>query len=704
MTAVVDPLGNQTSITYNASGLPVSVTDPLGNSTQFGHDGADLVSVTDPLGNTTTQFVDGVGRVAAVTDPLGRNTRYTYNALNEIVQMTDPLQGVTSFSYDQNGNPVSLTNPLGNSVTWTYDNMDRVATFTDSLLRAQGSQYDVAGNLATFTDRKGQVTTYQYDRLNRLTFAGFGTQGNGGAATYSSTVSLQYDANNRLTQAVDSIAGTITHSFDTLDRLTSEVTPQGSITYSYDAAGRRTGMTVGGQTAIAYSYDNADRLTQITQGSATVGFGYDTAGRRTSLNLPDGITVSYSYDNASQTTGISYQAGNSMLGNLNYVYDQLGRRIQTSGSFARTSLPSPVVIASHDAANELTNWNGLALSYDANGNMLSDGTNAFSWDARNQLSTMNGSSLQYDALGRRTRNAAGTSFLYDTINSIQEMSGSTVTANMLTGGVDELFTRSNSSGSFTILSDALGSSLAAADAAGTIQAAYSYDPFGVTSASGLPGINEFQFTGRENERNGLYYYRARYYSPALGRFISEDPIGFAGGDANLYAYVRNNPISFRDPTGRWLIGAIVGGVAGGVEGALGARLQGGSTSDIITSAIIGAVLGGALGALDPTEGALTVGELAAIGGGGGALGDAIGQVVANFGRSCKSYNIGQTIGAGLGGAVGGGMSAWTALRVASVGGGELAQSLAGAGVSAAPSIFGGPIGAKLGPTVQFRSH
>jgi RHS repeat-associated protein len=549
MAAVVDPLGNQTSIAYNALGLPVSLTDALGNSTQLAYDGADLVSVTDPLGNATTRFVDGAGRVATVTDPLGRTTRYTYNALNEIIQVTDPLQGVTSFSYDQNGNPVGLTNALGNSVMWTYENMDRVATFTDSLLRTQRSQYDAAGNLATFTDRKGQITTYQYDRLNRLTFTGFGTQGSGGSTTYSSTVSLQYDANNRLTQAVDSIAGTITHSFDTLDRLTSEVTPQGSITYSYDAAGRRKGMTVVGQPAIAYSYDNADRLTQITQSSATVGFGYDTAGRRTSLTLPSGMTVSYSYDNASQITGISYQTGSSTLGNLSYVYDPLGRRVQTSGSFARTSLPSPVVVASYDVANELTNWDGLAFSYDANGNMLSDGTNVFAWDARNHLSAMNGSSLQYDALGRRTRNLAGTSFLYDLLNPVQELSGSTVTANMLTGNVDELFTRTISSGTFTVLSDVLGSAIAEADATGTIQAAYTYDAFGVTSVSGLTGVNEFQFTGRENDGNGLYYYRARYYDPQIGRFISEDPLGFDGGDVNYYAYVHNNPINLWDAFG-----------------------------------------------------------------------------------------------------------------------------------------------------------
>src|SRR5687768_13807633 len=74
-------------------------------------------------------------------------------------------------------------------------------------------------------------------------------------------------------------------------------------------------------------------------------------------------------------------------------------------------------------------------------------------------------------------------------------------------------------------------------------------PFGATAVTGEASANSVAFTGRESDGTGLYYYRARYYNPTLGRFISEDPIGFAGGDANLYAYVGNDPISYKDPSG-----------------------------------------------------------------------------------------------------------------------------------------------------------
>lgn len=548
--AIVDPLGDQSTFGYNSLGQLTSTKDPLGNTAQFGYSGADLTSVTDPLGNSTTALFDAVGRMISFSDPQGHTAKFQYNNLNLLTQITDSLGNATNFSYDPNGNLLSLSDALTHGTRWTYDNMDRVFTRTDPLQRHAGFSYDLSGNLASTTDRKGQVTTFQYDGLNRLTFAGFGTQGSGSGTTYASTVSYTYDGGNRLTQAADSIAGTITEGYDNLDRLTSETTPQGSVAYGYDSAGRRTSMQVAGQPAVSYTWDNASRLTQISQGSSNVSLSYDSGGRRASLTLPNNVVVSYSYDADSRLTGISYQFGTNILGNLSYSYDQLGRRTQAGGSFARTGLPAAVASATYDAANELTNWNGTSISYDANGNMLSDGTHTFTWDARNQVASINGVNLQYDAFGRRIQNLLGTSFLYDGLNAVQELSGTTVTANLLNGAIDEIFSRTDSSGSFAQLRDLLGSTLALTDANGSLQTTYSYDPFGKTSSAGPASTNVFQYTGREDEGNGLYYYRARYYNPLLGRFISQDPLGFAGGSLNLYAYAANSPANFTDPGGK----------------------------------------------------------------------------------------------------------------------------------------------------------
>jgi RHS repeat-associated protein len=90
---------------------------------------------------------------------------------------------------------------------------------------------------------------------------------------------------------------------------------------------------------------------------------------------------------------------------------------------------------------------------------------------------------------------------------------------------------------------------ALADGTGNATTLYTYEPFGNTSVSGAASTSSFQYTGRENDGTGLYFYRARYYQPILQRFISQDPIGFQGGDVNLYAYAMNSPTNFFDSSG-----------------------------------------------------------------------------------------------------------------------------------------------------------
>ena len=153
--------------------------------------------------------------------------------------------------------------------------------------------------------------------------------------------------------------------------------------------------------------------------------------------------------------------------------------------------------------------------------------------------------------GRRATKSnvgTGTTFLYDGANAVQEVIGGTNTANSLSGGIDEVFQRTDSAGARSFLTDAIGSTLALTDSTGTAQTSYTFEPFGNTSASGSATTNSFAYTSRELDAGNLYFYRARYYNPTLQRFISEDAIGFAGG-INLYSYAYNNPIDFRDPFG-----------------------------------------------------------------------------------------------------------------------------------------------------------
>jgi RHS repeat-associated protein len=546
-TSTTDPLSHQTTMAMNPAGQVTSVTDGLSHTWQFGYSNGDLTSRTNPLNAIYTHFTDAAGRMIAATDPLGRVTRTTFDDLNRPIAVADPAGGQTSFSYDENSNLLSLTDTLTHATSYTYDTTDRVATRTDPLTHAASYQYDLNGNSTQFTDRKSQVTGATYDALDRLSLV-----------TYQdgSTITYTYDAGSRTTQIADSANGTITRQYDGLDRLTQEVTPQGTVTYTYDAAGRRATMTVTGQTAVSYTYDNANRLTAVTRGSASVAVTYDNADRRSTLTFPNGIVATYGYDNANQLTSLVYTLSGSPVGDLTYTYDLAGNRTSVGGSWARTGFPATLTSATYDAGNRLTARDSTSFTYDLNGNLTNDGTTAYTWNARDQLTGLSGgasASFQYDGVGRRRGKTIGgttTNFFYDGVNMVQELAGSTPTSNLLTGlGVDETFTRTLSAGTETLLVDALGSTLALANSSGTVQTQYTFEPFGATTASGTTSTNPAQFTGRENDGTELYFNRARFYNPALQRWMSEDRIEFAGGDANLYAYVKDVPTRWVDPLG-----------------------------------------------------------------------------------------------------------------------------------------------------------
>ncbi len=329
---------------------------------------------------------------------------------------------------------------------------------------------------------------------------------------------------------------------------------------------------------------------------------------------------------------------------------QFGNRTEVGGTWARTGLPQSVASATYDAANQMLTFGSQTLTYDANGNLASDGSKTYTWTARNQLVSMTGAGFGYDGLGRRLHQTVGgptTDFLYDGVNPVQELSGGTPTANLLTGlGIDEFFTRTDSAGTRSFLSDALGSTVALTDSAGAVQTEYTYEPFGKTTASGPASTNPFQFTGRENDETGLYYYRARYHAPGLHRFLSADPTGFAAGDPNLYAYVGNNPMRFADPYGTFAVNA----AAAGIGAAIGASVALTSTllnnpnaslGQLATAVGIGALQGATLGITFGSSTALNLVAGAAIGG----LSDVIGQLVTTGSFEIISATLGAAGGA-----------------------------------------------------------
>ncbi len=498
-----------------------------------------------------------VDRPVSVTDPRGAKTRFTYDFLNRVIAVTDPLGQAVQFEYDGNSNLTKVTDPRGGTIQYAYNNMDQLITRTDPLLRPETFGFDVGGNLTSFVDRKNQQTTWDpYDDLNRPTVVRFKNAGGVEVAN----LTYVYDAANRVQTLTDSVAGAITWGYDPLDRLISETTPGNNVvTYVPDDANRRASMTVSGQPQVSYTLDNADRLTQIARvGLNPAVFGYDNANRRTSLQLPNLVSIAYGYDDANRLTGLTYSGLVGGNQSLTYTYDPAGNRTAMGGSWARTILPDTISGASYDAANRQLTLGTKTMTYDDNGNLatLTDGgQTTHTWDVRDRLTNLSGPSLTgsfaYDAIGRRTQktiNSQSTTFQYNVADIIRESVGATP-ADYLRGlGIDEPLSRIESAGKIHYVPDALGSSFALSDDGGTVTTSYTYGPFGQTQASGAASANAFQYTGRENDGTGLYYYRARYYHPGLSRFIGEDPLGLQRG-INLYEYVMNNPTGYTDPFG-----------------------------------------------------------------------------------------------------------------------------------------------------------
>jgi RHS repeat-associated protein len=194
--------------------------------------------------------------------------------------------------------------------------------------------------------------------------------------------------------------------------------------------------------------------------------------------------------------------------------------------------------------------------------------------------------------------------------------------------------------------NAIGSTIAVTDQTQAMVNKYAYDPFGNIANQVEAVTQPFKFVGQfgvMTEPNGFYCMRARYYDPEVGRFISEDPIGFDGGDVNLYAYVQNNPILIIDPNGEWgqiVAGAIYGGISGFTAGAIKGNIWAG-----IAGGVAGGVVGAAVGTVMPAASGY-IGSMV-----GGAISGMIGGAVAG-GVASGISGTSITKGVVIGGAVG----------------------------------------------------
>jgi RHS repeat-associated protein len=264
--------------------------------------------------------------------------------------------------------------------------------------------------------------------------------------------------------------------------------------------------------------------------------------------IPSGpVTINYSYDPLNRLVAADYLTGDY----YHYEYDAVGNRLEQNTLLAGVASTTTYV---PDDANRLSTVNGVAYSFDANGNLLNDGVNTYTYDAVNRLKTLTGSSVStgyaYNGLGDRlqeTLNGQTTTFTMDLNTGLtQALSDGTNTYIYGVGRIAQVNT-----GTEYFLSDALGSVRQLADAGGVITYARAYDPYGVVTATGGTSQSAYGFTN-EYTSQGLIYLRSRYYSSETGRFLTRDTWRGDVNDPlslNKWNYVSGNPINATDPTG-----------------------------------------------------------------------------------------------------------------------------------------------------------
>ncbi len=591
----INPFGLQTNYRYDSAGRLLSMEDSLGARTDYRYDAlGQMTGVIDSNGAETGYQYDVLGTLAQLVSPLGNTKSFTYSPLGQITGVREPNGDQALYESDPAGRLVAVQRPSGGKEEWTYDGMGNLLSVTDPLGNKWRYSYDTAGRLTTMNDSAERETHFIYDVAGRILRTELPDR---------SKVKYRYDRSGNL-QSIDDGTFPVDYLYDQANRITRVDYPsiRKVVGSEYNAQGLKSKLILPDGQNINYEYNDYNQLSALVlPDGKKMLFTYDAKGRQKTISYPNGVTGKWEYEPGGQTARISYEDGQgNVLFDDSYQYDRDGNLIE------RREVHGRVVRFDYDGVGQLIEESDTGLSvnyrysaggnrlemekdgkvtsydYDQNDRMIKAGKDALLWDTDGKLIERRGAgktiyeydamkklakvtgedgravSIGYAANGDRVmkRNGKSTSYyLYDGFNLVQEIDTDLrVRATYAYGpGIDRPLSMMYQVKYYFYHCDKLGSIRMITDEEGQIAAEYDYDAFGnITRRKGsLP--NPFLFTAREfDEETGLYYNRARYYHPELGRFIAEDPAPAKMDqpiDQNPYVYVKNTPTGFTDPLG-----------------------------------------------------------------------------------------------------------------------------------------------------------
>ncbi|MEN6342197.1 MAG: RHS repeat-associated core domain-containing protein [Methanospirillum sp.] len=545
------PSGNEIRWTYGPNRLVSSKTDPMGNTFVYRYDAHDrLQAITDPNGNTGMLEYEGESdRVVSVTDKRSNTHTYLYQN-NDPVRITFPDQTVVYMDYDSVGNKIRSVSRNGDTIKFTYSVDGQLLRKEYPDQTATTFTYDSRGNLLTATDKHGTIRM-EYDQADRLAKVQNPT---------GESFQYKYDQLGRLIRRVDNF-GTATNYQYTPAGLLLRIFSDDNreiVTYSYDSANRlvRKGLPNGLHTE--YVYDTDDRLLELVNyhanNSVLSKFTYQYDGNGNSISMTrDNQRWQYEYDSMNRLIAIVDPAGQQ----LTYNYDAAGNRISVVDRGIVTNYQT-------NQMNQYLVSGATSYRYDNNGNMIEHTTGnqtcSYEYDIENRLVSIDDGNNQwrfeYDALGNRIRVTENGNVKRVTVepiglhNIVAEYDATGNLTARYTYGLGLLSQIDPRGQEQYYLFDKLGHTTEIVNVSGNVQNKYRYLPYGETLDETESIPNSFTYLGEYGgvgDSSGLSFIHLRYYSPQLGRFITEDPIYTPL--TNPYLYANNNPVDNIDPTG-----------------------------------------------------------------------------------------------------------------------------------------------------------